>query len=74
MACFCRQCTEDDGMPGGNYDEGRGDMQGLVTDAQWAGGFAGNDICEGCAGGEFDPDGYCCGDCLNGNHHSPREA
>jgi hypothetical protein len=68
MAEFCRSCTELQGLPGGNYDEGRGDLQGITTPEEWAQGLAAVEICEGCGPIQVDPDGYCVSaDCLYGH-------
>ncbi len=59
MAEFCRQCTEEQGLPGGDYAAGRGDMQGCTTQEQWDQGMAANVICEGCGLIQVDVHGYC---------------
>jgi hypothetical protein len=72
MADFCRQCTEIDGLPGGDYATGQGNLQGLTTLAEWAEGLARLVLCEGCGPILVDPDGNCVSDdCLRNGHHVP---
>jgi hypothetical protein len=71
VAEFCRQCTIEDGLPGGNYEEGRGDLQGVTSHSDWEQGLAVVVICEGCGPIQVDPEGNCVSeDCLR--HHGLR--
>ncbi len=67
MADFCRTCTEDDGLPGGDYENGTGDLQNLVESEQRHTHVA-RVICEGCGPTEVDIKGNCMGNCLNKDH------
>lgn len=65
MADFCRQCTLEDGLPGGNYETGDGDLQGITSPEAFADDRYAVVMCEGCGAIQVDPQGNCISrDCL----------
>lgn len=61
MASFCRQCSEM------IFGEDYGDLKGCTPAEAWAAGMACWVICEGCGHIQVDPEGRCCGGCMEGH-------